>query len=247
MSERRVKVADGPDELAAIVAEELVSRARTAISERGRFTLALSGGSTPKRLYERLASTHRNDLDWSRVHLFWSDERAVGPDDEKSNFRMTREAMLDALPLVAANVHRIEGERTPAQKAAEDYETALAEAFGLRSGSGALPRFDCILLGMGADGHTASLFPGTDAVDEARRWVVAPWVEAQGSYRVTLTLPVINAAAAVMFVISGPDKAAMLARVWNTEGALPAQRVRPLAGELLWFVDAPALTACAGS
>jgi 6-phosphogluconolactonase len=203
----------------------------------GRFSLALAGGSTPRALYAHLAEAR---LDWERVHFFWGDERGVPPGHPDSNYRMAQETLLARLPLPPENVHRIPGER-PAREAARQYEAELRRFFGAR-----LPRFDLVLLGLGGDGHTGSLFPLSPAVRARRRWAVPvrhtapppPLVD-----RVTLTLPVLNAAAQVVFLVAGADKAGILTEV--LEGPfeperLPAQGVRPAQGGLLWLVDAAA-------
>lgn len=224
-------------------ADSLVACAAAAIGTSGRFRLALSGGSTPRRLYSLLASEPR--VDWPRVHVFWSDERCVPPASPQSNYRMAREALLDRVPLPEANVHRIHGERD-ALSAAAAYERELRQTFSAPEGSPSLDpgrRFDLVLLGLGEDGHTASLFPGTAALRETARWVVAQEVDALPPRRITLTPPVINAAAEVAFLVSGPEKAAILEQV--IEGPyrpreLPAQLVAPRAGRLRWLADAAA-------
>jgi 6-phosphogluconolactonase len=243
------------DELTRAAADELTRAAESAVRERDRFTIALAGGSTPKRLYQLLANGHepfRARLPWAKSHFFWGDERHVPPDHPKSNYRMAREAMLDAVPVPPGNVHRIEAENPDAAAAAARYEEDLRAFFHLAHlahlADAELPRFDLVLLGLGADGHTASLFPGSAAVHEAERLVIAPWVEAQKSFRITLTPPVLNAAAVVLFLVSGEEKAAVLAAMFEEDRAggsksnrdvdrYPAQIVRPVAGKLLWMVD----------
>jgi 6-phosphogluconolactonase len=228
------------DAVARAAAEQIVSRARRAASETARFTIALSGGSTPKRLYALLAdpgAPYRERIPWDRVQIFFGDERHVPPDDPQSNFRMAREALLDHVPIPAANVHRVLAER-PADEAASLYEEEMRRAFSLAAG--AAPRFDLVLLGMGPDGHTASLFPGTAALSERRRLVVANWVPKFSTHRITTTLPVFETAAAVIFLVSGPDKAVPLAAVFDPSSppdAYPCQLIRPASGELLWLTD----------
>jgi 6-phosphogluconolactonase len=203
------------------------------------FSVALSGGSTPRRLYETLAAPpFCEHIPWERVHVFWGDERCIPPDDPGSNYRMARETLLDRVPLPASNVHRIRGELEP-QAAAQDYVDQLRTFFG------EWPTFDLILLGMGDDGHTASLFPGSDALHETRRPVVGVTAHYQDrpARRVTLTPPAINAARQVMFLVSGAGKAETLRDVLNgpyQPDVLPAQIVRPAAGSLSWLVDAAA-------
>ena len=209
--------------------------APSAISVRGRFTLALAGGSTPRAAYDRLATHHRR-LDWHHTHVFWGDERCVPPDDPRSNYRMAKEALLDRVPIPKAQIHRIRGEAEPAQAAAE-YQRELG-------GVGAeAPALDLVLLGLGEDGHTASLFPGQPAVRETTHWALAVPDPEGKLWRVTLTPPVLNAARHVTFLVSGASKAARLRQVIEgpfTPALLPAQAVRPAHGQLTWMVDAAA-------
>jgi 6-phosphogluconolactonase len=231
------------DSLMRAEAERLVTLARDAIAAQGRFLLALAGGSTPRRLYELLSKPPFVDrIDWSRTHVFWGDERGVPPDHPASNYRMAREALLDRVPIPKENVHRIHGEDDP-KRAAEDYERLLRGFFGPNEGPPARS-FDEVLLGMGADGHTASLFPGAPPLTEGRRWVMAQHVEQpEPMWRITLTPVVLNAAADVSFLVAGAAKAQ---RLWDVlEGgprdeALPAQLIRPNDGALHWWVDAAA-------
>lgn len=217
--------------LAQTAADEVLRAAQAA---NDRFTLALSGGSTPKHLYQRLAAADfAARLDWPRVHLFWGDERCVPPDDPASNYRLARETLLDHLSIPSVNIHRIPGEQEPAQAAAR-YDRRLRDFFG------GLPRFDLILLGLGDDGHIASLFPHTPALQERHRYAVHSTAPVPPIHRVTLTLPVINAAARVLFLVSGAGKAAILRRVLEGEATaddLPAQLIRPARGEVIWLVD----------
>jgi 6-phosphogluconolactonase len=222
-------------------ADRIVKLMRDAIAARGRCLVALSGGSTPKPLYELLATpSYAGRIDWSRVHLFWGDERCVPPDHPESNYRMTREALIDRVALPPENVHRIRGEDDP-HRAAEAYEQTLREWFGTDDPP---PRtFDVVLLGMGPDGHTASMFPETAAPTETRRWAMAVHVEhPHPMWRVTLTTVVLNAAADVTFLVSGADKAPRLREVLEERGErrLPAQRIEPAQGNLHWMVDAAA-------
>jgi 6-phosphogluconolactonase len=239
---RRVVVAPDPDALARAAAGEVARRSEEAITARGRFMLALSGGNTPRRAYALLADPRegfRDRVDWTRTHVFFGDERQVHPDDAESNYGMASAALLREVPLPPGHVHRIRGEEADAEVAARGYEAELRSAFGLAPGE--LPRFDLVLLGLGADGHTASLFPGSAALEERSRLVVPPPVERLGVRRITLTLPVLDAARAVAFVVSGADKAERVADVLEGPGAeLPAGRVRPARGDLVWLLDAPA-------
>lgn len=231
-----VRIFDGVSELMRATADEIALAARQAVDERGRFTWALAGGSTPRTVYQLLASDfYRERMPWSAIHFFWGDERHVPPDHPDSNFRMAREAMLDRVPVPAENVHRILAEEPDAQRAAAAYESTLRSFFSLPPGE--WPRFDLILLGLGKDGHTASLFPGGDAVRERERLVVAPWVEAQKTFRVTLTAPVLNHARRAMFLVSGEEKAEALHAV--LEGAREPERypAQIVEGNRLWMVD----------
>lgn len=220
-------------------AEEVARRAGEAVRTRGRFTFALAGGSTPRALYHLLSEApFRDRLPWNAVEVFWGDERHVPPDHPESNYRMAREALLDRVPLPAGNVHRIPAEDPDAARAAARYDEDLAAAFALSADE--LPRFDLILLGLGPEGHTASLFPGSEAVHETKRRVAAPYVPKFSAFRITLTPPVLNHAAAVLFLVSGEEKAAALAAV--LEGVpqvdlYPAQIVSPHDGALSWLVD----------
>jgi 6-phosphogluconolactonase len=234
-----------PNSLTHAAVVRFAQIAREAIETRDQFTVALSGGSTPKALYALLATEPwQNQLDWNQVHIFWGDERHVPPSDPSSNFRMTQEWLLSKVLIPSENIHRIKAENPDANAVAAEYEQELKHFFQL--GDHEFPRFDLVLLGMGANGHTASLFPGTDAVHEASRLVVAPWVEELNSDRITLTPPVINNAAEVSFFVTGIEKAATLKAV--LEGPyqpdhLPAQIIRPTPGKVVWMVDQAAASA----
>lgn len=232
-----VRVAADAESVAKAVRDEIAHAVLAAVGERGRCDLVLSGGSTPRRTHELLAAV---ELPWDKVHVFFGDERCVPPEHEDSNWRMARETLIQRARIPDANVHRIAGERDP-EDAASDAENEIQVHFGLRPGE--MPRFDVVLLGMGSDGHTASLFPGTNAMEESTRLVVANHVEKLGAWRVTMTFPVFEAAARVMFLVVGADKAAMVrsSTVLRPSAATPpAGRVRPRGGSLVWFVDAAA-------
>ncbi|MBC6936581.1 MAG: 6-phosphogluconolactonase [Chloroflexi bacterium] len=236
MNERAVRILPNAENLAQAGLEQVVQAAKTAVAARRHFYFALSGGSTPRLLYERLASETAFERDWWRhTHIFWGDERCLPPTHPDSNYHMARAALLDHVPIPPENIHRMAGEREPEQAAA-DYEVELERAFG------GAPRFDLILLGMGRDGHTASLFPHTPALRERTRRAVANfYAPVEPPWRITLTLPVINAAG-VIFLVSGADKAETLRQVLEGEykpDDLPAQLVRP-AGGSLWLVDTAA-------
>jgi 6-phosphogluconolactonase len=235
-----LRVFDGAADIARAAAEDLAAAALAA--KQARFTLALAGGSTPRRLYELLAdpaAAYRARLPWRRIHFFWGDERHVPPDHPDSNYRMAREAMLDRVPVEPASIHRIASELPDARQAAAEYERELRGFFALPP-RGAWPRFDYLLLGLGEEGHTASLFPGSPALRERERLVAAPWVEAQQTFRITVTPPVLDHAARVVLLVSGEQKAAALAEVLTGEyrpRRYPAQVVCPADGEVLWLVD----------
>jgi 6-phosphogluconolactonase len=231
-----VRVFSDAAELTRAAADEIAVHIRRTRRASGRFAWALAGGSTPRALYRLLASDpYRERLPWRAMHFFWGDERHVPPDHPESNFRMAREAMLDAVPVPPENVHRIAAEEPDAPRAALLYEAELRSFFALAPMR--WPRFDLVLLGLGKDGHTASLFPGSAAVGERERLVVAAWVAAQQAFRITLTPPVLNHARRALFLVSGAEKAAALRAV--LEGArqpdrYPAQVVE---GNRLWMVD----------
>ena len=241
-----VKVFPDAAGLSRGVAEEFREAARAAVRAQGRFLVALSGGSTPKAVYSLLAQeagTEGGRLPWERMHLFLGDERCVAPEHPDSNFRMASEALFARVPLPTGAIHRVRVEQGPGD-AARSYEAELRQvAAGAESGSGAavgVPVFDLILLGMGTDGHTASLFPGTAALEESQALVVANRVEKLQADRITFTYPLINAAAAVWFVTAGADKASMLRNVLlgDPSGTVyPSQRVRPARGKLCWMID----------
>lgn len=221
----------------AAAREHFLAIARTSIAERGRFDVVLSGGRTPESVYKSLVDA---ELEWRKVHVWFGDERCVPPVHVDSNYHMADQALLSRVAIPPANVHRIHGE-LDAYRAAEEYENELRRVLGLKDG--ALPRFDLVLLGMGPDGHTASLFPGTPALEEEEALCCGTWVEKLKAYRVTLTFPVFDNAANVLFLACGADKAPMV-KLATTEVAgtetPPAGRVRPTHGELVWFVDAAA-------
>ena len=236
MEAPKVTVLDGAEEVARAAAERFVELAQSAVDERGRFAVALSGGSTPRRAYELLAGEdYRGRVDWPRVHLFFGDERMVPPDDSESNYRMASEALLSHVAIPPENVHRING-LGDALANARLYEDELRAFFN----DDPWPRFDLVLLGMGDDGHTASLFPGTVALDEQATWAAANWVEKLRAYRVSLTAPAINRAAHVIFLVTGANKAEALGEVLGGEPdprRLPSQLIKPLDGSLEWLVD----------
>src|SRR5215213_11632312 len=227
-----VHVYDNPEDLAEAAAREFAARADEAIGERGRFAVVFAGGSTPKATYEALARDYAHRIDWSSVHVFFGDERGVPPDHEDSNYRMAREAFLDHVPV--GSVHRMQGELPPGE-AEEAYEQDLRNFFGTEE----LPRFDLILLGIGGDGHTASLFPETSALEVHDRWVVANPVLKLETTRITLTVPVINAARAVYFLVAGEGKAEPVAKILEGDPdprEYPASLIQPANGPT-WMLD----------
>jgi 6-phosphogluconolactonase len=231
-----VHVFDDAEAVARAVAARFVELSEECVRLSGRFSVALSGGSTPRRIYELLASAEfASRVEWPKVHVFFGDERCVPPDDAESNYRMAQESLLSRVSILAENVHRLIGEGDAAANA-RLYEDELRKFFG----GDDLPRFDLVMLGMGGDGHTASLFPNSPALEERSAWVVANWVEKFGAYRLTLTAPVINHAAHVWFVVAGAGKAERLREVIKGERdpqRLPAQSIRPANDSLDWYVD----------
>lgn len=227
--------------LARRAAQEFVKNANDAVAKRGSFAVALAGGSTPKTLYTLLADDEefRSKLPWDKMHIFFGDERHAGPEDKDSNYRMANESLISKSPLTPGQVSRIKGEYDDTEKAALEYEQVLRAYFKLKDGE--LPRFDLVLLGMGEEGHTLSLFPGTKALQpSANRFVVRNWVGKLYTERITLTAAAANQASQVLFLVTRADKALALKGV--LEGPyepeqLPSQLIQPATGNLLWLVD----------
>lgn len=234
---RRFVVLPTPEAVADAAADRIVAAARNAIRRRGTFRIALSGGSTPRPVYALLAAQPRvAAVDWSRAEFFWGDERCVPPNHPESNFGVARQLLLDRVPGVRATaIHRMQADEPDRDRTARGYQSEIARAFGVAADAPRPPAFDLIWLGMGHDGHSASLFPGSTALAERRRWVVASWAPAPAVWRMTLTLPIINAARSVLFVVSGSDKASPLRSIRSGSRDLPAARVR--ARTTLWLVD----------
>jgi 6-phosphogluconolactonase len=228
--------------LADAGARHFARRAAEGVLGRGRFTVALSGGSTPRAMLSLLAAEpYKTSVPWQSVYFFWGDERDVPPDHAESNYKMAHDALLARVPVPPGNVRRIRSE-LGAERAAAEYSAELRRFFAL-GGAGELPRLDLVFLGMGADGHTASLFPGTTALAAGREIAVSTWVEKLQTHRVTLTAAAINNAAEVLFLVAGRDKAATLEAVLygaHEPEKYPSQMIRPARGSLLWFVDAAA-------
>jgi len=236
-SARNILIFEDGEQVARAATERFIELAKQSIEAQGRFSVALSGGSTPKRIYSLLASDeYRTRVEWPKVHLFFGDERTVPPDHPDSNYRMANEAMISHVPIPAENVHRMVGEGDAVTNA-RLYEDELRVFFD----GEAWPRFDLVMLGMGDDGHTASLFPGSRALHEQAAWVVANWVEKFNTFRITLSAPAINHAAHVMFIVTGAAKAERLPEVISgprQPDRLPSQLIHPeTEGALEWFVD----------
>jgi 6-phosphogluconolactonase len=242
---REIVIFDNLEALSQAAAVRFVEVANSSIAKNGRFSVALSGGSTPKVLYGLLANPpYYSQVDWSKVFFFFGDERCVAPDHPDSNYRMASEALLAKLNLPANQVFRMQGENPDYEAAANTYAQELQKFFGLEAGHGPspenFPRLDLVLLGMGPDGHTASLFPGTKALQERGRPVAPNYVEKLNAHRLTLTAPTINRAAQVLFLIGGSDKAAPLHQVLEGEyqpEVYPSQLIQAPNGKLVFFVD----------
>lgn len=232
---RQVIVRADPQAVTEEAAQRVLAIAQQAVAARGQFTFALSGGSTPKALFQHLAQApYLDTIPWAHTHIFFGDERTVPPNHPDSNYRLAYETLLKHVPLAGKNVHRMAGEANDLPAAAEAYAAQIRQVFGLSEG--AWPRFDLILLGMGDDGHTASLFPGTQALREQRALVVVNDVPQLKTRRISLTFPVLNHAANVLFLVTGQAKAARLAEVLSG-GDYPSAQVQPVDGELVWLVD----------
>lgn len=243
MPQQTVKLFSTCAEIASFAAHEVARIAGDAVSARGVFSIALAGGSTPKMLYALLAEhpTLRNALPWDKMQVFFGDERHVGPGHADSNFQMATDAMLSKVPLSPEQIHRIKGEYPDTAQAAAEYEDVIRRQFSLKPGN--FPRFDLILLGMGNEGHTLSLFPGTKALLETQRIVTRNWVGKLYTDRITLTAPAANAAVNIIFMVTGSDKACALKAVLegpHEPDQLPSQMIQPANGSLSWLIDAAA-------
>lgn len=237
-----LRIFDDAHELAAEAADLFLWLGQQALAADGALFVALSGGSTPRALYDALAKpAQAKQLDWAKVRFFFGDERCVPPDHGESNFRLARDHLFAPLKIPPQHVHRMKGELAP-ETAASRYEAALRDRFD--AGSPTIPRFHLVLLGLGDDGHTASLFPGTPALQESQRLVTLGQAPTGVRDRITFTLPLINEAAAVLFLVAGSGKAPAVQAVLEPAGeapvSLPASLVRPRQGRLLWFLDAAA-------
>lgn len=228
------------DELSSELAETIVRIAVSAVNNRGKFTLALSGGSTPSSLYSKLAESKYSDrMPWQSTYIFWGDERCVSHDNADSNYRMARQSFLDKIDIPESNIFATTGQDKNPAEAAAGYAKTLVEFFGLSEHS--QPSFDLILLGLGPEGHTASIFPGSPVLNASDKLVMSVWVESKNADRITFTLPVINAARHVIFMVSGAGKKQILPEVIRLSEKenvrLPAQYINPVAGALEWYVD----------
>ena len=240
MLQRQVRIYDNVEQLSRAAAEWFVQLASDAVARSGRFTVALAGGLTPKRLYQLLAEPpYRDQIDWPRWEIFWNDERAVPPDHPESNYKMAWDALLSRVPVDRSRVHRMPGEAADADQTAIAYQREIAAALAV-SAEGPPPTLDLVLLGIGEDGHTASLFPYTEALEEHSRWVVANHVPQRSMYRLTMTLPILNQARHVVFLVTGAGKAAVLSEILEGPSEprrLPSQAVQPTDGQLCWLLD----------
>lgn len=246
MFTQSVEVYQGPEELARAGARRVRQAAAEAAARSGVFSIALAGGSTPRRLYTLMAADPeiREAMPWSRIHFFFGDERHVPPANLESNYRMADEAMFQHLAGERLSIHRVPAEQADASAAAALYGADLERFFtSQRALEGGFPRFDLVLLGMGTDGHTASLFPGTAALGEEEKWVVANWVEKFKAYRITLTLPVLNNASEVIVYVAGAEKAPIIAKVLEpaVDGSTyPVGMIKLRSGHKRWMLDASA-------
>jgi 6-phosphogluconolactonase len=236
----KIQIVADVDAMSRAAAATIVDHISQSLQTLDVYSMALSGGSTPRRLYSLLANEAalREQIPWERIHFFWGDERRVPAGHPDSNYRMAYNALLSKVPIPSTNIHRIHAEEADADEAAADYEIEIRRFFAIEAGQ--IPQFNCVLLGMGADGHTASLFPATSALVETKRLVVANWVKKFQSHRFTLTLPVFNHAAQILFLVSGEDKADTLQAVLEGNrqpDRYPAQLIQPTHGEVTWFLD----------
>ena len=234
--ERNVQVLSDLEGISREAATLFVNASRNSIAARKKFAVAVSGGSTPRRLYTLLsAGPYRDQADWQKIHFFWADERCVPKENEVSNFKTVYDRLLSKVPIPDDHIHRIKGEEDP-EKAARDYEADIKEFFG----ASRLPVFDLVLLGMGEDGHTASLFPGSKSLEETARLAIPVYLKKPFGNRITLTLPVLNNAAQIIFLVAGSSKATVLSEILRDgekRGEFPAGRIRPVRGTVIWLID----------
>ena len=237
---QKIRILADTEAISRAAAETIIKDISDCLQAQDTYSIALSGGSTPRRLYALLANDAKlqEQIPWERVHFFWGDERHVPPDHPDSNYRMAYNALLSKVPIPSINIHRIRAEDSDADKAAADYEQEIRRFFKIDAGQ--MPRFNCVLLGMGPDGHTASLFPDTAALEETNRLAVANWVEKFQSYRITLTAPLFNNADRILFLVGGMEKTDTIKAVLEGDSRsnrFPVQLIQPTHGEVTWFVD----------
>ena len=235
---RDLRIFPNPQALFEGAAQDFVQQAKAAVQSRGRFTVALSGGSTPRGLFQVLSTKDHDLLPWDRMFFFWGDERHVPPDHPDSNYRMAYETLLSKVPVPASDIFRVPAEDPDGDQLAARYERTLRDFFKLAPDE--LPKFDLILLGMGPDGHTASLFPQSRGLQERKRLVIANWVEKFSTFRITFTAPVLNAGRIVEFLVAGADKALALQEVLEGSASaelFPSKLIDPTDGKLVWMVD----------
>jgi 6-phosphogluconolactonase len=238
---REIQVLDSASSIAEAGALHFVRICNSSVKANGKFSVVLSGGSTPKGMLSLLASDeYKKQVPWDKCHFFWGDERSVPPTHADSNFKMATDALLSHIPANPAQIYRMEAEKADINQAAQEYQNKIATFFNIPN-SGSPPQFDLLYLGMGPDGHTASLFPGTTALGEKSRWVVPNFVPKFNTNRMTFTYPMINQAKNIIFLVAGKDKVSALKEVLQGEPALetyPSQGINPIHGSLLWLLDA---------
>lgn len=244
---KHIRCFDDAESVSVAAAAYFLEAAAAAIADKGRFSVALSGGSTPRRVFELLAAPEcRDRLDWGKIDFFWGDERSVAPEHADSNYRMAVTAMLNPLGIDSERIHRMPAEREDREQAAIEYADEIRNAIEDHRFGKAVPQIDLIMLGMGADGHTASLFPFTAALTETHRLVVPNYVEKLATWRMTMTAPLINQGRRILFLVAGSDKAAVLREVLEGPedyARLPSQMIKPAHGDLVWLIDASAAAA----
>jgi 6-phosphogluconolactonase len=237
MDRPTLNIAENYEELCQKAAQGILDFSNKKIAAQGRFSMVLSGGSTPKGIYQCMAgASYRNKFQWEKMHFFWGDERWVPPEDQKSNYRMVSEALLTKVKIPFVNIHPIQTMNGDIQTSARTYEETISNFFKLKKGD--FPRFDLILLGLGPDGHTASLFPGNPSLLVKDRLAVSTSQEGIPEKRITLTLPAINHAEMIFFLVSGPEKADMVHEILEDENSIfPAKEITPSQGSICWFLD----------
>jgi 6-phosphogluconolactonase len=236
MKPPKIDIAGSYEDLCEKVTQEILVHSNTKIALQNRFNMVLSGGSTPKGIYQCMSGpSYRNKFRWEKIHLFWGDERWVRPEDPRSNYRMVSQALLTKVNIPPANVHPVQTTNCNLQTSACKYEQTIRDFFKL--GNGDFPRFDLVLLGLGQDGHTSSLFPGNSALSVKDRIAVSVSQKGIPEKRITLTLAAINHAETIFFLVSGPEKADIAAEVLENKSAFPANDIKPDQGHVFWFLD----------